>query len=65
MSRFKIPTSKNTKSNNDDNEKVILDDLIDMLKVFPNNYDLGKKIRSKYLNFACNLRKNNNRTVLL
>ncbi len=49
MSRFKIPTSKNTKSNNDDNEKVLLDDLIDMLKVFPNNYELGKKIR-EYVN---------------
>jgi hypothetical protein len=48
MSRFKIPTSKNTKSNNDD-DKVLLDELIDMIKVFPNNYELGKKIR-EYVN---------------
>tara|TARA_Y100000389_G_scaffold114640_1_gene111779 strand:+ start:199 stop:342 length:144 start_codon:yes stop_codon:yes gene_type:complete len=46
MSRFKIPTSKNTKSNNGDNEKVLFDELVDMIKVFPNNYELGKKIRN-------------------
>jgi len=49
MSRFRIPASKNAKSNNDDNEKVLLDDLIKMVKDYPNNYTLGKEIR-EYIN---------------
>ncbi len=48
MSRFRIPTPKNTKPNENE-EKVIFDDLVDMVKVFPNNYELGKKIR-EYVN---------------
>ena len=48
MNRFRIPTPKNTNSNNED-EKVLLDKLIKMSKDYPNNYDLGKKIR-EYVN---------------
>ncbi len=48
MSRFRIPTPQNTKPNNNE-EKVIIDTLIKMAKDYPNNYDLGKKIR-EYVN---------------
>jgi hypothetical protein len=47
MSRFKIPTSKNTKSNNDD-DKVLLE-IIKIVEHYPNNMELGKIIRT-YIN---------------
>jgi len=48
MSRFRIPTPNNTKPTENE-EKVLLDTLIKMVKDYPNNYVLGKEIR-KYVN---------------
>ena len=48
MSRFRIPTPKNTKPSENE-ENVLLDKLIKMSKDYPNNYTLGKEIR-KYVN---------------
>ena len=48
MNRFRIPTPQNKKTNNND-EKVLLDKLVKMVKDHPNNYTLGKEIRN-YVN---------------
>ena len=48
MSRFRIPTPKNTKPSENE-EKVVLAKIIKMAKDYPNNYTLGKEIR-KYVN---------------
>ena len=47
MSRFRIPTPLNVIPNSNDG-KVLLD-IIKMVDEYPNNYELGKKIR-EYVN---------------
>jgi|14_taG_2_1085336.scaffolds.fasta_scaffold16421_2 hypothetical protein len=47
MSRFRIPTPLNVNPNSND-EKVLLD-IIKMVEKYPNNMQLGKKIRT-YIN---------------